>query len=582
MNISKEIRRACPAWEWAAYLLLAAAVGVIPAVSIRIRGSLIDGAAAGAVGGGSHRFFWLLALFCALQLLGRAGGALRLRLVERRRIRSAARLDALRLEKASRVAFSVTETQRFHALWQQASRAAELNGQIDQAAGDVTGLSVRLLASVFVLWSIDRWTAVGTVLLLAVGVLLNRRAAKRTDKFWARYIDNMRRSDYFSSLLLQREYAAERKLFSFDAAIGSRYEAAFSGARRENAKLGRGRLRAESAIQVLFACYCVAAALLLLRPLLSGDIAIGLFTSAFYAAVGLRQSCDQICDSVYTLVGSRKQMEGFFAFLELEEETAAQPLPAGGLNEGIAFCDVSFTYPGADRPVLEHVSFRLEPGRHYALVGENGCGKSTLVKLLVGLYTPDSGTISVDGRPVRSLAPEQRRQLFSVVFQDYYRYPLTIRESASLYAPAPLGDDVLDAVFDRLKFHPMAAGREKGYDSDLMPLYQAGAGLSGGEWQKLAVARCVLSDAPVAVLDEPNAALDSVAEAAIYRVYREMLAHRTTLFISHRLGSVRTADEILVLRDGALLAKEPHEELMRSCAYYAELFTTQKGLYHGA
>ena len=283
--------------------------------------------------------------------------------------------------------------------------------------------------------------------------------------------------------------------------------------------------------------------------------------------------------SVFDLVGSMKQMNGFFSYLELGEEAETETFQIDNAIREIAFHDVTFTYPGADRPVLKHISFQLEPGRHYALVGENGCGKSTLVKLLVGLYTPDSGAVLINGKPVHALTLAQRRRLYSVVFQDYYRYPITIRENVSLCTDTPVNNQVLDTVFGQLDFRPMAVDKETGYDSDLMPLHRTGTGLSGGEWQKMAVARCVLSPAPVAVLDEPNAALDPVAEAAIYKAYHQLLFKRTTLFISHRLGSVRMSDEILVLKDGMLMAKAPHGKLMRECGYYAELFNTQKGLY---
>lgn len=560
--------------EYTPYLLTAAFAGTVPAVTIRLRGKLIDSAA-----GGDRGFFTLLASLIALSLLKTVGSASMGRMEERHKIRQSTKLDTARLEKASKVAFPVTQTERFHSLWQSSADAPELDAQIFRAAGDLVEIAVKLTLSLAVLWSMDGWTAGGIVLLLGVGIILNRRLARKTEGFWARYRENMRRTNYLSSLLMQREYAAERKLFSFDREIDRRYRESFSRAKGENAKLGRGRFRIEAAMQLLFAFYSVTVVLLLLRPLMQGRITVGLFTSAFYAAEGLEGSCKRIYAAVYDLIGSARKLGGLSDFLELEEEAPGEDAAIDGQIRSIELRDVTFTYPGMGRPVLEHLSFRLEPGRHYALVGENGCGKSTLVKLLTGLYRPDSGEILVNGKAVHRLSPDARRGLFCVVFQDFYRYPLTIRENVSLGLDAPAEDDTLRRLFDRLSFHPMAAGREGGYDSDLMPLYAAGAGLSGGEWQKMAVARCILSRAPIAILDEPNAALDPMAEAAVYKAYRELLAHRTTLFISHRLGSVRMAEEILVLKDGALAARGTHEELMARCGYYAQLFNTQKGMY---
>ena len=225
------------------------------------------------------------------------------------------------------------------------------------------------------------------------------------------------------------------------------------------------------------------------------------------------------------------------------------------------------------------MSFRLAAGRHYALVGENGCGKTTLVKLLLGLYRPQIGEVTVGGVPVEQLSPVGRRRLFSVVFQDFYRYPLTLRENASLSSGHPLSDEEMQAAFARLDLSPAAAEGALGYDVPLLPFKREGAGLSGGEWQKLAVVRSILSTAPVAVLDEPNASLDPLVERAVNGALRDLLKGRTALFISHRLGTVHTADEILVLRQGKLIGMAPHEALMDSCGYYAELYRIQRGLY---
>lgn len=572
-------RTGCLHWqEYVPYLLIALIIGVIPAVSIRLRGELIDAAAGTA--NGVHGFFALLAVVIGLALLQVVCGAASRRMAERHQIRQSARLGTARLEKAARVSYPVTETERFHSLWQRTGDAPDLDNRIFRSLGDLTQLAVKVGLSLAVLWTMDAWTALGILFFLAAGVLLNRKLAQQTEGFWVRYRENMRRTDYLSSLLMQREYAAERKLFSFDGEITRRYQVSFAQARRENAKLGQGRFRIETLMQFLFAGYSVVAVVLLLRPLLGEEISIGLFTSAFYAAVGLEESCKQIYAAVLDLLTAARQLGNLSEFWALEEEpTAGENWPAGEEIRSIEFRDVSFTYPGGAKPVLEHVSFRLEPGRHYALVGENGSGKSTVVKLLIGLYRPDSGEVLVNGRPTYQLSPEARRKLYAVVFQDFYRFPLTIRENVSLGLDTPAADSVLQDLFARLDFRPKTLDRPAGLDSDLMPLHETGAGLSGGEWQKLAVARCVLSPAPIAVLDEPNAALDPVAEATVYAAYRELLKERTTLFISHRLGSVRLSDEILVLRDGALIAMAPHEQLLRECPHYAALYETQKGLY---
>lgn len=578
MSIKTHIGRLLRQKESISYFLLAALTGAMPAICIRLRGRIIDIAGHGSADGAGG-FFIPLLLFCLLFLLETACSAGMTRLLERQKIRRSTQLDSIRLEKASKTAFPVTETQPFHSLWQKAAEAPALDHQIHRSIGDMLHLSVNLALSLFVLSTMDIWVAAGIVVLLALGILLSRRMARKTDGFWVKYRENMRQANYFSSLLMQRDYAAERKLFSFDEEIDRRYQTAYSHAKQENGRMGKDRFQTEALMQALFGVYGILLVLLLLRPFLSGKITLGLFISAFYAAIGLEQSSQRLYAAIYDFVSAAHQMESFFSFQNLENEPQTEEKMPVHTIRSIEFRDVTFTYPGMDKPVLKHISFRLEPDHHYALVGENGCGKSTLVKLLTGLYAPDSGAVLINGMPAHELSPADRRRLFCVVFQDFYRYPITIRENVSLCRDVPADDRTMRDVFDRLAFHPAAAGRKEGFDSSLMPLFQTGAGLSGGEWQKMAVARCILSQAPIAILDEPNAALDPMAEARIYGSYRGLLDQKTSLFISHRLGSVRLPDEILVLKEGALIAKAPHPVLMSECAYYAELFNTQKGLY---
>ena len=561
-------------WRAAGCLFWALALGVIPPLLIFVRAYLIDGAL--SVRSDAAAFLLALALFCALYLVRAAGQALLEHALFVRSSRRGAALDRARAQKSADVLYAETEKPSFRPLLERAKRAPEADAERFRALCTMVRLAAELVLSAAALAVYDVWAALGIAVLLLFGMALNRALAARTAGFWMRYIERMRRTDYLSSLLLYREYAAERRLFGFEKEIGRRFCAEFSSARRSNARAGRRRLAGEALLQLLFAVYAGAAALLLLRPLLAGAITLGAFTSAFYAAVGLQTACRDASAAVFSASEGRKKLDSFDEFLRLPEEE-------GTLGEApsaeICFRGVTFAYPGQPEPVLKGVSFRLEAGRHYALVGENGCGKTTLVKLLLGLYRPQGGEVTVGGVPVEQLSPAGRRRLFSVVFQDLYRYPLTLRENASLSAGHPLSDEEMQAAFARLDLSPSAAEGALGYDVPLLPFKQEGAGLSGGEWQKLAVVRSILSPAPVAVLDEPNASLDPLVERAVNGALRDLLKGRTALFISHRLGTVHTADEILVLRQGKLIGMAPHEALMDSCGYYAELYRTQRGLY---
>lgn len=557
-------------WEFFGCIILCILSAVLPAIMIPTRSTLIDLAITG-----SRNF----ALWCGIFLFLSIGEAFltstRQLFTSRHQQLRARELDQNRLFHADRVPYAVTETESFHSMYHQAAEAAKLEQSCYSAWQDLLLTSVQIAAVMLTLAWIDGWTAAGVVILLMVGIGLHLRFAKGSPGFWGRYMENMRRTNYFASLLLHREYAAERKLFGWEDEMNDRFTREFQKARKENLQLGKKRLTADSLLEIFSAIFAVCTVLLLLQPLQQGAITVGMFTSAFYAANTLRGRIGQMCRAVYTLKSDFSQMNAYKQFMDLPENCTPASVPAVTDHAVIRFRDVSFTYPGQENPILQHLNLTMEHGKHYALVGENGSGKSTLVKLMVGLYQPDSGEILIGGRPLSSLSDPEKQKLFTVVFQDFYRYPLTLRENLSLGQSKPPEDGEMKQVLEALAF-PIP---EKGLDADLMLLQKEGSGLSGGEWQKLTIARSVLSPAPIAVLDEPNAALDPVAEAQIYQAYQTLLQNKTTLFISHRLGSVREADSIFVLRGGQLLASGNHELLMESCSYYRELFETQRGLY---
>lgn len=582
MSVRSYIRAYYPLRRAAVVLVLCVLAGSIPAVLIPIESNLVDEAISGIYSGTVSLFLCYLGIYLMLLALTSVLESLLLRNTEQHTIRIEKTMDSQRVQKAIAVAFPITETQEFHDLLEKSGKAATLDADCYRAMQGALIGSVKIITSLAVLMTIDVRLVVLLSVFLIIGIAIHSIAAKNADGFWGEYIQNMRHANYDSSLLLHREYAAERKIFGYGQEIGARYDRDFSDAVKKNSVLGKRRLRAEVVVTIFSAVYSTAAFFILLHPLYAGHITLGAFIAAFTAANKLRGVSNQIYDAVFTLSGSFKQMSGFFTFLGLEETENTVSDQTVDLSAGIEFQNVSFAYPNADTPVLENVSFTLHPGKHYALVGENGCGKTTLVKLLLGLYRPTQGTILVGGKDVQSMTDAEKHLLFSVMFQDFYRYPLSVRENAALGAEVSPSDEEIRSILSILGVRNPSVCADGGLDTNLMPLKNGGVNLSGGEWQKLAAARCLLSGAPIAILDEPNAALDPLSEAAFYRTCGERLAEKTTLFISHRLGSVKQADEIMVLCDKKLVAMAHHEVLMDTCEYYANLFETQRGLYYGA
>lgn len=278
-----------------------------------------------------------------------------------------------------------------------------------------------------------------------------------------------------------------------------------------------------------------------------------------------------------------------FDFLDRPPESVpgalARPAEARGvaadLNGQIVFDRVSFRYPGSNAPVLDQVSFVIEPGETVALVGENGAGKTTLVKLLTRLYDPADGAITIAGRDLRTIDPRLYYHQIGAIFQDFWHYDLSIRENIGFGNLAQL--DNLDRIRRAATMSGAAELIESfpnKYDTMLgRVFYEDSKDLSGGQWQTIALARAFMRDVPLLILDEPTAALDAFAENAVYNRFTELTRGRTTVFVTHRLSSVRLAGKILVLKEGRLVEAGTHDQLMARDGLYAGMFRVQADRY---
>jgi ATP-binding cassette subfamily B protein len=276
-------------------------------------------------------------------------------------------------------------------------------------------------------------------------------------------------------------------------------------------------------------------------------------------------------------------LDDLFSFFTIESaihsppNARAVPQP---LRSQVEFVDVGFRYPGADNWAVRHLSFTLRAGETLALVGENGAGKTTLVKLLARLYDPDEGRILLDGHDLREFDLDDVRANIGVIFQDFVRYSLTAAENIAVGRIDARDDRPrIEAAARRSLADDVIAKLPAHYDQLIGKRFRTGVDLSGGEWQKVAIARAYMRDAQLLILDEPTAALDARAEFEVFQRFKELSAGKTSVLISHRFSSVRMADRILVLVDGAVEAVGTHDELMAQGGRYAELFELQAAGY---
>ena len=392
-----------------------------------------------------------------------------------------------------------------------------------------------------------------------------------------------RELDYIRQTGASAETAKEVKIFGLNRFLIERYRTlaeSFFAANRRIALRRAGWGSILSAIGTT--AYYVAYAYIVWRTL-HGEFSIGDLTFLAGSFRRLRNLLENLLLGFSQVAGQALYLDDLFSFFEIRPEIV-QPLNArrfpAPIQLGFTFENVGFRYPGAERWAVRKLDFTLRAGEILALVGENGAGKTTLVKLLARLYDPDEGRILLDGHDLREYDLFALRASIGVIFQDFVRYHLSAADNIAVGR--------IEAREDRLRIVE-AAERSMadefirrlpaGYEQVLGKRFHTGVDVSGGEWQKIAIARAYMRDAQVLILDEPTAALDARAEYEVFKRFKEMSRGKTVVLISHRFSSVRMADRIVVLADGSIEATGTHAELLEQGGRYAELFELQAAGY---
>lgn len=562
----------------------------------------------------SDTYPWLAAMIgiIAWKRMGYSFGRL---LTRRIQISSQYQMSRETVKKRSRLHYSLIEDKE---TWELCNRISKDMGNdiwsmLQQTCNFFVAV-IRILGVFLIIFTQSIWMG---ILMMLVSVPLLCLSVKSGGRIYQAFRESSayaRKSDYLQKLLTDRESVEERTLFAWSDHINldwnmqrDRYQEISVRAEREKELRNAGSNILTNTVSTL-------AVVFLIWELSRGTISIGIFialSKAVYDMVGLMSN--EIGRSVVSMARYVEYMKDLTVFANLLETAGTNDLPSERNTppternilssernilpskrnilppkrkeefESLKLEHVSFRYPGSERYILKDMSMELEKGTHYAFVGENGAGKTTVIKLLTGLYDNYEGSILLNGRELKEYSPAELKAMFSNVWQDFARYQDTAANNILigdiLHMEEPASRERMEQYAKDLDIWQELSGLSDGFDTHLGRLMKGGVELSGGQWQRIAMARSLMNPAPIQILDEPTAALDPISESRLYEEFERISRGRTTVFISHRLGSTKLADRIFVLQDGKVAQKGSHESLMRDGGLYREMYESQRSWY---
>lgn len=560
--------------------------GLLPLAAVAVLRVLVDRTVAVIEGEGelSTALFWLAALlgvfvlervYEEVQDLGRDI-----------QDRLSARAHEILLGKASQVPLAMFEQPDFYDRLHRANESLQSRVQNTMTlVFSIPASTVRIVGLLaFVATAHYALPIILAVSLIPLAIVETRVGIRIYGATRQRTPDDRRRA-YLEDLMTSREAAAEVRLFGQGEYLLERRERITTRLRAVRMKIARehftGRGKANFGEHLAVGVVIAGIAALIVQ----GRLTVGYFAGFVAAAERLQQELALVFANTAEMDVNLRHMIDLLDYLDMEveehQDAETMEAPSPSTPAVVSFEDVSFMYPGSRNPVLRGVDLELRSGERVALVGRNGAGKSTMAKLLLGLYRPTSGRITVDGVDMNDIEPSEWRRRIAAVFQDYMRFEITARENVGYGDLAKLHDlSAIEAASVKAGAADFVQTLPHGYETVLgRSFHEGGQDVSAGQWQRLASARAYMRDASVLVLDEPTAALDARAEVEVYRRFRDMSEGKTVLLISHRLGSARLADRIVFLDDGRVTEQGTHADLMNLGGEYARLYSIQSEWY---
>ncbi|MBP1993579.1 ABC transporter ATP-binding protein [Paenibacillus eucommiae] len=485
--------------------------------------------------------------------------------------------------KATGIPLNMLEQPEYYNQLQRISSGGEIRGiKIITALLQVAQNLITIIGYIVILASFHWMLCVGMLILIAPSLFYHIRAGN------SRYFQLInqtplgRKSRYLSTLLRSREVAKEIRIFGLTSYLLSFWKEIFKLHSREKLELERTLSLSKLSIELFigFATTCISGFLVWLG--IQGRLTLGHFVALTQTIASTQALMQNTAFNIALIYENSLYTQDLMNFLELNEDSESAssysfPVP---FTKGIKVEELTFKYPNKEHLALDNVSFSIKTGEKIAIVGENGSGKSTLVKCLLGLYKLEKGCIMYDERNLSLMDKYSFRQHVTAVFQDFAQYHLSLRENIGFGKIEHIEDEaLLQAAATKAGVDEIVTKLPNGYDTQLGPTFLDGHELSHGQWQKVAISRAFFRNFEVIILDEPTASLDPVTEAAIFERLSELTEGKTVIYISHRLGVCKTADRIVVMKQGRLIEQGTHTELIQENGEYKKMFQMQAQWY---
>jgi ATP-binding cassette, subfamily B, bacterial len=555
--------------------------GIFPIFSLLLLKMMVDEVSAAAGGrGDAPRLIFIILLTGGVTLLSNIVSLLGGWSSREQGRHMADFMNGVIMEKAGAVDFPFYENSENLNILDRAMDEAQFRpGEIVSTLASLIQNGVALTGVVILIFKFHP-LVVGILFLSALPSLLTRLFFSNREFLNERKVtEKERMASYFQFLMMDRDCAKEVRLFNLTSEILKKFSVLRKDLRDIRHELDK-RNTIVSFFSSAFMVFMVFAAYIwVARDVMTGSVTVGAFVMFYQAFQRGQGFLRGFLGGVASLYGHNLFLQNLYQFLDYEPFLADPKKPQvleSPIRGDICFQDVSFTYPGKERVILDHLNLTLRSGEVVALVGENGCGKTTLIKLLCRLYDVNKGAVTLDGVDLRALTQGSVADQVGVIFQDFMEYDMTVSQNIA-YGDMSVPPDQarIRLAAQKAGIHNWIEDLPQGYETILGVFFTNGQELSGGQWQKIAMARAFYKDAPIVILDEPTSSLDPKAEFEIFKQFKSILNNKTALIVTHRMATVRMADRICVMKGGGIAEEGTHEELMALEGIYCDLFTTQ-------